>query len=292
MMNVSVIGPGAMGCLFAARLADSGVSTTLVDYREDRAERLAKNGIVVESASGALTASVRCLTRVPDKTNLILLLVKSYSTDHVSVPRNIPVLTLQNGLNSAEMLSARIGSANVLCGVTSEAATWVSEGRVKHVSSGTTTIGSWTSCPIADALEVLTSAGFSVEETESPGKAIWQKAAVNAAVNPLTALLNVPNGRLLELREVRQLMRDLVVEATKVAATEGYRFDYSLVEYAEEVCEQTAENVSSMLQDIRAGRQTEIESLSGEILRRGELAMLPAPRTRMIWQLVKGLEAR
>ena len=94
------------------------------------------------------------------------------------------------------------------------------------------------------------------------------------------------------LREARQLIRDLVVEAAKVAATEGYHFSYSLVERAEEVCRETSDNISSMLQDVRAGRQTEIEAITGEILRRGELASLPAPRTRVIWQLLKGLEKR
>ena len=108
----------------------------------------------------------------------------------------------------------------------------------------------------------------------------------------MTALLDVPNGRLLELREVRQLMRDLVVEATKVAATEGYRFNYSLVERAEDVCRDTAENISSMLQDVRAGKRTEIDAISGEILRRAQYASLPTPRTRVVWQLVKGLEER
>ena len=87
-------------------------------------------------------------------------------------------------------------------------------------------------------------------------------------------------------------MRDLVVETAKVAATEGYKFGYSLVERAEEVCKETADNISSMLQDVRAGKRTEIDAISGEILRRAQLASLPTPRTRVVWQLVKGLEQR
>jgi 2-dehydropantoate 2-reductase len=139
---------------------------------------------------------------------------------------------------------------------------------------------------------VLSKAGFEVETTDSPGQMIWEKVGINAGINPLTAILGVPNGRLLQLPEARQIMRDLVVEAVKVAATEGYRFGYSMVEKAEEVCKQTSENISSMLQDVRAGRPTEIEALSGEILRRAQLANLPTPRTRVIWQLVKSLELR
>jgi len=94
------------------------------------------------------------------------------------------------------------------------------------------------------------------------------------------------------MTEVRQLLRDLVVEAAKVATMEGHRFDRSLVEWAEEVCRQTAGNTSSMLQDVRGGKRTEIDAVSGEIVRRAQLTGVPVPRTRMVWQLVRGLEQR
>jgi len=138
----------------------------------------------------------------------------------------------------------------------------------------------------------MRSAGFTTETTETPGQALWRKVIVNAAINPLTALVNVPNGRLLEVQELRALLRSLVVEAVKVAATEGYRFETSLVEYTEDVCRQTATNISSMLQDVRAGRQTEIEAITGEILRRADMASLPCPRSRVVYQLIKGMERK
>ncbi|GMV91543.1 MAG: hypothetical protein AMXMBFR82_13210 [Candidatus Hydrogenedentota bacterium] len=126
--------------------------------------------------------------------------------------------------------------------------------------------------------------------TESPGQAVWEKVAVNAGINPITGLLDIPNGKILEIPEARQLMRDLVVEAVKVACTEGYRFDKSLVEVAEATCEETKDNISSMLQDVRAKRRTEIDAISGEIMRRAQQSALPTPRTRVVWQLLKGME--
>lgn len=291
-MKVSVIGPGAMGCLFAARLASSGVTTTLVDYKTDRAGRLAKSGIRVETADGELSSKPSISCEVPAKQDLVIVLTKAYTTPGLKLPRGVPILTLQNGLGNVEVLCELIGSQNVLAGTTSEASTFLEEGYVRHTGSGTTKLGAWTSCEEDGALEALTQAGFKTESTDSPGQTLWEKVVISAGINPLTALLNVPNGKLLEMREARQLIRDLVVEAAKVAATEGYHFPYSLVERAEEVCRETADNISSMLQDVRAGRQTEIESITGEILRRGEAASLPAPRTRVIWQLLKGLERR
>jgi len=219
-------------------------------------------------------------------------IAKSYSTKDLTFPPDTPVLTLQNGLGNCELIAGAVGNARVLAGVTSEAATLLEEGKVVHVAEGITKIGAWTSCPTDAAVELFKRAGFEVETNESPGQMVWEKVVVNAGINPLTALLNVPNGRLLELREVRQLMRDLVVEAAKVAGTEGYHFPYSLVEQTEKICARTRDNISSMLQDIRAGKPTEIDAISGEILRRGEVASLSTPRTRMIWQLVTGLQQR
>lgn len=291
-MRVSIIGPGAMGCLFAARMADSGIQATLVDYKAERAERLSKSGITVERRNGTLKANPAVAAEVPEKQDLVIVLTKAYSTARLELPNGVPVLTLQNGLGNVETLCDMVGSAFVLAGTTSEASTFLDEGRIRHVADGTTVLGSWTSCPVDAAESALKTAGFKTEITDTPGQIIWEKVVISGGINPLTALLGVPNGKLLELREARQLIRDLVVEAAKVASTEGYRFSHSLVERTEEVCRETAENISSMLQDVRAGRETEIEAISGEILRRAMTASLPTPRTRVVWQLVKGLEQR
>lgn len=292
MSKVAVVGPGALGCLFAAYLLRSGVKTTLVDHRPDRCERLAKSGITVEFGTDSVLQRPALATHVPTGVDFALVLVKAGATSTLRFPPDIPIVTLQNGLGNVETLCSIASSARVIAGATSEASTLISEGRVRHIASGHTRIGAWTSAPCDKVAEILSAAGFQVEMTEAPGQLIWEKTAVNAGINPLTAILNVPNGRLLETPEIRALMRDLVVEAAKVAATEGYRFDQSLVELTEEICQGTAENISSMLQDIRAGRVTEIDAISGEIVRRAQLASLPTPRTRVIYQLLRGLESR
>ena len=291
-MKVSVIGPGAMGCLFAARLSRAGVDTTLVDHRSDRAARLNSKGITVEDGTGAFTESVRAVSSVPNGQDLVIILVKSHATKSLNINSRAPVLTLQNGLGNIETLCSTAGSSVLLVGVTTEASTLIEEGHVRHAASGITRLGSWTSCPSGPALKILEKAGFAVEATDSPGQAVWEKVAINAGINPITALLNVENGRILEIPEARQLMRDLVVEAVKVACTEGYRFERSLLEVAESTCAETKDNISSMLQDVRAGRKTEIDAISGEIVKRAQHSALPTPRTRVVWQLLKGLEQR
>ena len=281
-----------MGCLFAARLSNAGAKVWLIDHDAARAARLQKSGITVEQEGGVLIARPTVVLQAPVNLGLIIVLTKAHSTRDLRFPADTPVLTLQNGLGNVETLASQLGSARVIAGTTSEASTLAGEGHVRHMASGLSKLGAWTSCKTDEAAAALKAAGFQVEVTEAPGQMIWEKVAINAGINPLTAILNVTNGELLKLPEIRPLMRDLVVEAAKVASTEGYRFEQSLVEVAEIVCRDTASNVSSMLQDIRASRKTEIEAISGEILRRGQLASLPTPRTRVAYQLVRGLESR
>lgn len=289
-MNVVVIGPGATGCLFAARFMEAGHKVHLVDYREDRIQRLQNAGIELEGQEQTLHVYPKVTLHIPGGQDLILVTTKAHATPQLQFPPDTPILTLQNGLGNAEQISRMVGSGRVLAGTTLEAATLVDEGVAKHHAAGLTTFGSWTTCPDAQAQMLFQSAGFEVALTNTPGQVIWKKVVVSSGINPLTALLQVPNGRLLEIEGIRLLLRDLVLEAARVAATEGYSFDQSLVEHTETVCRNTASNYSSMLQDIQQGRKTEIDAISGEIIRRGKEAALPTPRTQVVYQLLRGLE--
>lgn len=291
-MNICVIGPGSLGCLFAGYLARAGHAVTLIDHDADRAKRLGTSGVTIESDGGSFQVSVSAATSVPAGCELQIVAVKAHRTESLKLAAETPVLTLQNGLGNVETLCEMVGSSYVIAGTTSEGAHLTAEGKVTHAGRGVTVLGSWTSCPVDAAIEALSDAGFTVESTDAPGQALWEKAAINAGINPITALLGIENGRILEIPEARQLMRDLVVEAVKVSGTEGYRFNRSLVEIAEDTCELTKNNRSSMLQDVQANRQTEIKAITGEILRRAQMAGLPTPRTRVIYQLLRGLEQR
>ena len=287
--KVAVIGPGALGCLFAARLAQAGVQVSLVDYRKDRAALLTNTGITVTTAEGDLHQQITVTTEVPDTADLALVLVKAHATPYVNLSINAPVLTLQNGLGNVETLLDTDVTA-LMAGTTSEAVTWLDTGHVRHVAPGKTVFGAWTPCDTEPPLRLLQSAGFDAAVTDNPAKAIWKKAIINAGINPLAAILNVPNGRLLDKQESRELLRKLVIEAEKVAAIEGHHYDCSMVEETERICEVTRDNICSMLQDIRNCKRTENDAISGEILRRACQADFEAPYTHTICNLVRALE--
>ena len=290
MNKVAVIGPGALGCLFAARLARCGISVWLIDYQKQRAAILQKTGITLEGVSGNFTQKITAATEIPRDLDLILVLTKAYSTPNLHFPANTPILTLQNGLGNADVLASSCGEERILAGTTSEAVTWLNIGHVRHVAIGRTVFGAWTECDTTVAHRVLQEAGFAVTITDDPKREIWKKAIINAGINPLTAILNIPNGSLLDKHETRELMCNLVIEATQAAKKEGHHFECSLTEETENICKITRDNISSMLQDIRRGKPTEIDAISGEILRRSQNAALPAPNTKVIYQLLRALE--
>jgi 2-dehydropantoate 2-reductase len=139
--------------------------------------------------------------------------------------------------------------------------------------------------------ELLQKAGFLVEVVPDPVSLLWGKLVINAAINPLTALLRVTNGALLERPAARELMREASLEAASVARMQGITLPYpDPVLAVEEVARNTSANVSSMLQDVLRGTITEIDSINGAIVRIGEQLGVPTPIHRMFWQLVSSLD--
>jgi 2-dehydropantoate 2-reductase len=129
-----------------------------------------------------------------------------------------------------------------------------------------------------------------VENVESQ---VWGKLVISSAINPLTALLRVKNGELLERPSARALMGELAHETASVAKTLGVALPFPDSERAvEEVVQRTAENQSSMLQDVLRGAETEIDAINGAVLRLAEKGNLQVPVNRTVWSLVKAIPVR
>jgi 2-dehydropantoate 2-reductase len=119
---------------------------------------------------------------------------------------------------------------------------------------------------------------------------VWGKLVVNAAINPLTALLRVPNGELLRRPSARRMMRALAEETAAVASAQRVRLPFrNAMEAAELVAKKTAANHSSMFQDIRRGAPTEIDAICGAVAKTGERHGIPTPANRVCWTLVRAI---
>ena len=212
-------------------------------------------------------------------------------------------MTLQNGLGNREILTETLGEERVALGVTTLGANLIEPGRVRLAGDGSIQLGDH---PRLDPLaEMLRVAGFHVETIPDTRALVWGKLAINAAINPLTALLQVPNGELLQRPTARALMGSAAAEVEAVAAARGevprraavvrtaargVRLPYSdTPSAAEEVARRTSANYSSMLCDIQRGAPTEIDAICGAIVRAGEQAQVPTPVNRTLWHLVKAL---
>jgi 2-dehydropantoate 2-reductase len=299
-MKFLVVGPGAMGCLFAARLKLAANEVVLLDYDKERAQRISEQGITVTGVSGDYKVPVPVIPGgQPFRPDFILICVKSNHTkeagEHASSfagPDTVAV-TLQNGLGNIEILAAIFGPEKVLGGVTAHGATLLGPGRVRHAGEGETVIGPGGRGGGAahTLVSSLTSAGFETRLVESVEELIWGKLIINVGINALTAILRVKNGRIATVHRIRKVMEDAVSEAIRVAEAKGIHLPYEEpFERVVAVGEATKDNVSSMLQDVLKGKPTEIEMINGAIAREGERLGIPTPVNKTLTYLVQGIQ--
>lgn len=297
---VLIVGTGAMACLFGARLARHARVTMLGTWR-DGLDALRSEGIRLQVNGVVQTAPVRA-TDNPDDcrgARLALVLVKSWQTARAALQLRQCLsdegvaLTLQNGLGNRECLEEMLGAERVAQGVTTYGATLQAPGRARLGGEGVI----YSACHprLGPLLELLRRAGFVLELVEDIVPLVWGKVVVNAGINPVTALLRVPNGVLLEPgREgAWRVARQAAEEAARVAKRSGVRLPFTSAErYVAEVARRTSTNRSSMLQDVERGRPTEIEAISGAIVAAGQRLGVPTPVNRMLWDLISSLDSQ
>ena len=312
-MNITILGTGAMACLFGARLAPVAQVSLVGNWAEGLAA-LREHGVLVEETEAhgqsedgrpvGVPASQRTRAKaVPlnaasgdepaPPADLVLVLVKAWQTPWAAgqLPARLApggvALTLQNGLGNLETLAAAVPGERVCLGVTTEGATLVGPGRVRPGGAGATHVAgpAW-------VVELLARAGFDAYpagEAEVDGL-LWGKLAVNCGINALTALLRVPNGHLLRLAGAQALMAEAAEECAAVAAARGIALPFdSATEQARAVAKRTAINHSSMFQDILRGAPTEVDAINGAVARLGEQMGLDVPVNTTLWRLVGAL---
>lgn len=214
------------------------------------------------------------------------MIVKSYQTP-TAIARIRPLLTPetiiishQNGLGNVEQLAAAFGRERVTAGPTAQGATMLSPGNVRHAGAGPTTLGALpeTSQRLTAYVGALATSGIEAEILPEVAPILWAKAAVNAGINPLTTLLDLPNGALTRHPRARRIVRAAAMEAAAVAGALGIGLPWSDAGAAAlAVATATADNISSMLQDRRRGAPLEIEAICGAIVKHGRAVGVATP---------------
>jgi 2-dehydropantoate 2-reductase len=301
-MKITVLGPGALGCLLAACLWEAGEEVFLADYRPERAAQLREKGIHLETpGGGARTVPVPAgLAEEAAPGDLAVMAVKAHQTPAAAanLPRLLSpgglALTLQNGLGNLEAMAQVLGPERLLAGVTFLGVTRRAEGRIFYAGPGPIYLGAppGSRVPadaVAEVAAVLRRAGFNCRVAQDIQARLWEKLLVNAAINPLTALLRVPNGELPDLPRAWELAVAAAREVQAVARAQGVALAGDPELLVARVCQATAANRSSMLQDVLAGRPTEIDALNGQVAARGAALGVPTPVNHLLTRLVSDL---
>jgi len=295
--NILLVGTGALATLFAARLSEAGHSVSMLGTWPQGLRALQEHGARIVDANGIEHAYPVYATDDPREvsgTKYALVLVKSWQTERAarqlkeSLASDGLAITLQNGIGNKETLTRDLGTARVALGITTTGATLLGPGLVRAGGDGVLSLEQHQALAPLEA--ALRSSNFNLHIVDDAQSLIWGKLVINAAINPLTALLRVTNGELLSRPNVRKMMAALASETAQVAAAEHVRLPFrNPVSAAEDVARKTASNHSSMFQDIRRGAPTEIDAICGAVTRRAALHGINAPYNRACWQLVRGM---
>jgi 2-dehydropantoate 2-reductase len=206
------------------------------------------------------------------------------------------VLTLQNGLGNAERVAAHVARGKVLVGVSTLPADLVAPGRVRSLGEGGSALypafGQDDSFA-AEVCRVLTAGGLPARLEPDIVEAIWAKATFNSAMNPLCALLRATPGFFHANEHGRALIHALVEEGVAAARANGITIDAAPIHALTEVSmTDHADHEASMLQDLKAGRRTEIDAISGAIAEAARRKGLVVPVTETMWRLIKLEDAK
>ncbi len=302
-MRIGIVGVGSMGSVIGGLFCEAGLDPVLIERDTNEVAKVQKDGLWLEGVSGERLLRPRILSDPGEAgvLDLVLVLVKSYDTEGaVDTIRAVlaeegMVLTLQNGIGNYEILNEAF-PGRVLLGTTTVGALTLGSGRFRHTGFGQTHFGEADGSTrdrtraVAEILEKLNAGP--VHLVDNAIGCVWSKLIINAAINAPGTLLRVRNGDVPSSQPGRDLIHDVVNECLEVVHAAGIKLIFEDPEaQVLKVCEGTAANINSMLQDIVAGRRTEIDFINGAIAREGDRLGIFVPVNKTLALLIKSLEA-
>ncbi len=284
------MGAGALGCLFGYFIQKAGYDVIFVARGEQF--KALKRGLRI---SGIIEDEVDVkVGDKPEDADVTFVTVKAYDTEAAAKKlANVNcgiVCSLQNGIGNEEILAMYLD--RVLGGVTTYASNLVEYGHIEFAGEGKTFIGDLSGEITEDVLtvvELLKNSKIDAEAVTDIRKRIWLKAVVNSAINPITAVCRVRNGKIVEIPEFWNIAKKIASEGEEVMRMLGFDVE-NVAEIVRDVAERTRNNRSSMLQDIERGKRTEIDFINGAIVRTAEELGIDVPFNRLMYWLVKGVE--
>jgi 2-dehydropantoate 2-reductase len=299
-MKVAVLGAGAVGCFFGGMLARAGHPVTLIG-RALHVEAFEKSGLRFEGLKFDERVAVAASTKAAAVrgAKLVLFCVKSTDTGAAAaqiaplLDPDAVIINLQNGVDNTERIQAQVANP-VVPAVVYVATEMAGPGHLKHHGRGDLVIGNLDAKVTLDILQrvqrLFAAAGVPVTISGDIAAELWAKLVVNCAYNALSAITQLPYGKLIQGPGVREVMRDVVEETLAVAKASGVHMAPDTLAKTYKIAEAMPTQFSSTAQDLARNKPTEIDHLNGYVMRKGESLGIATPANRALYALVKLLE--
>jgi len=304
-LRVAVLGAGAVGCYYGGMLARAGHAVTLIG-RAVHVDVFRASGLRFEGLNFDEQVPVAASTeaRAVAGAQLVLFCVKSTDTESAAreiAPHLAPdsaVLNLQNGVDNTERIQAQMAQP-VIPAAVYVATEMAGPGHLKHHGRGDLVIGAPGGKPDAGQAALLeriraafVAAGVPVTVSDNVAGALWGKLVVNCAYNAISAIGQLPYGRMVTGAGVREVMTDVVGEVLAVATARGVAMAPDTLAKVLALADSMPTQYSSTAQDLARRRPTEIDHLNGYVVRQGESLGIPVPANRALHALVKLIELK
>jgi len=302
--KVIVVGAGAMGSLFASRFAGAGCETWVYDVWPEHVARIREFGLTVRSGDAEEVIPMHATTdpREAGLADVVLIFVKYNQTRQATrdiaqaIGPGTVVLTLQNGLGNVEQIREVIPQATLLFGFTTLTSELLGPGLIEASYAGRGHTDVWSADGVSDdacvaTVDLLNRSGIDATVDPEIELHIWEKLVVNCCLNTLCAISGLSVGALVDRPETWTMLDGITDEIVAVAARkeialtreEAHRF-------LRDVAEEARAHYPSMLRDIRAEKQTEIECLNGAVIREAERFGIEVPFNRFAYAMIRTLE--
>ena len=299
-MKIVVLGSGAMGSLFGGYLSKHN-DVWMVDIDQNKVNVINEKGVKVTEPEGIKTFYPKAVTDTSElpKMDLIIIFVKAMfsesalSSNFHLIGENTYLMTLQNGVGHEAVLSKFTDKKNVVIGSTQHNSSLIAPGEIHHGGGGITSIGllEGNSKELSGIAGIFSKCGFKTITSQNVQQQIWSKLMLNTSVSSLTAVLQVKLGFILEDKYAWTIAQRLAKEAVDVANASGLNFDFDeVIGEIEKVLEGAKEGYTSIYADIKNGAKSEVDTISGSVVKEGKRLGIPVPAHEVIVGLIHSLE--
>lgn len=302
-MRIAVIGAGAMGSIYGGHLSLHN-EVFLIDTNQEIVDHINKDGLIIQEHGSDIICRPAALTSSQglEPVDLIILFVKSLfsraalnNNRHLIGP-NTYLMTLQNGSGHEDILAEFVPKNRIIIGTTEDNGAVLAPGRVRRGGTGKTNIGMLTEDKDSMLLKlknVLDCCGFQGYIHQNIQQLIWNKLFTNVSLSAVTGVLQVPIGFIASNDHAWKLTCQLIHEAAAVAHGMGLEADEAkIIEEVRQVSLHSPDGITSICADLRNGRKTEVDTISGSVVRASKKCGIPAPTHEMIVELVHAMEER